>query len=112
MREYPNEAWAAGLFEGEGYLYKGDRGWQLGIEMKDLDVLESFMRVFGETRLYTRDRGNGNHYTIKYLQRDVQHSILRAMLPFLHERRRAKCEEFFQWYEKQNHNEKRGRNTK
>ncbi len=38
--------WAAGLFEGEGTLYRRRNGrWHIRIAMADLDVLESFHEV-------------------------------------------------------------------
>lgn len=38
--------WAAGLFEGEGTLYRRKNGrWQIRIKMTDLDVLQAFQEA-------------------------------------------------------------------
>jgi hypothetical protein len=48
-------AWAAGLFEGEGYVTTGKNGYpQAGIDMIDLDIIQRFKGVinFGNIRQY------------------------------------------------------------
>lgn len=91
-------AWAAGLFEGEGYISKDTVGYgcRLGIAMTDGDVVESFINVFNRPgKLSSRKRGS-KYKTIHewYVNKfeDVQF-ICVLMWPWLKTRRRTKIKE-------------------
>ena len=57
-QRYTDIVWAAGLFEGEGYIYihksKGYNYWSIGIEMSDKDVMERYASVIGSDLLRPR----------------------------------------------------------
>jgi hypothetical protein len=56
-------AWAAGLFEGEGYFWRSRAGGRVylgvGIEMRDLDVVERFVQVLGKHGVQRELRKSG-----------------------------------------------------
>jgi archaellum biogenesis ATPase FlaH len=99
--------WAAGLFEGEGYICivskAGTRGyinnsWRIGVEMTDKDVVEHFAKVFNlNVKFKPRSHKNPKWKDLYVAQ--VSHQakvkeIVDALLPFMGERRRSKMEEF------------------
>jgi len=65
VEEYASDspAWAAGLFEGEGFLIRRQIGGrvylQVGIEMRDVDVLERFVAVLRGAGMKRPQRGSG-----------------------------------------------------
>lgn len=99
--------WAAGLFEGEGYICvacpkgKGGRtsnGWRLGIEMTDKDIVERFAKVFNLTVKFKPKAHKNPKWKDLYVAQ-VSHQakvkeIVDALLPYMGERRRSKMEEF------------------
>ena len=103
-------AWAAGLFEGEGYLCiatpkgKGGRttnGWRIGLEMTDKDVVLRFACLFGlsvKTRERSKESKGENHWKNLHIAMTSHQAkvkeIVDALLPFMGERRRLKMEEF------------------
>jgi hypothetical protein len=99
--------WAAGLFEGEGYLsHLGNGQWRLGIEMTDKDVLAKFADFWGipvngpyETK---NNRGTGvkwkDRYSISTGARKKIFKIVCEIYPYLGIRRRGQCDEFLAWY--------------
>jgi hypothetical protein len=100
-------AWAAGLFEGEGYICiacpkgKGGRitnGWRIGIEMTDKDVVERFAEIFDlpvlfKPRAHKRPKWKDLYVAQVSHQAKVK-EIVDALLPFMGERRRSKMEQF------------------
>jgi hypothetical protein len=93
-------AWAAGLFEGEGYVstINGGTAPRLGLGMSDPDVVYRFAKVIGvsEDRVYVRDpygRGKKKMYEIVVTRRDDVERILSMLLPYLGERRSARVQE-------------------
>lgn len=95
-------AWAAGLFEGEGYITIFQMEGhvlpliRLGITMTDRDVLERFCRIVECGRVTGEHRfGRPNHKpTYRWAignRRDVER-ILLAFRPWLGERRGAKAD--------------------
>jgi hypothetical protein len=94
-------AWAAGLFEGEGYVYTqtqprsatGDDRWaiQVGLNMNDLDVVEKFMEVFGFGKIRVYESANEKHHT-NYRWRSTSwrefNQFADALYPLLGDRRR------------------------
>ena len=110
--------WAAGLYEGEGWLSQQKSGqWQLGVEMTDLDVLQHFAKIF-DLRVSEKPDANNAPSTIrrkeanvyktetilktKYMTRACARKKIFAIIcdiyPYLGARRREKCDEFLQWY--------------
>ena len=100
--------WAAGLFEGEGWLCRTGNGfsWEIAIEMTDLDVLEDFYRSIGcrgKIRMNTKRPSRPKHWKQTHLwragPRDVVYSIVKDLYPYLCSRRRRTCDEFLTWYD-------------
>lgn len=95
-------AWAAGLFEGEGYItiFQMEHNVlpliRLGITMTDRDVLERFCRIVECGRVTGEHRFGREHHkpTFRWAignRKDVER-ILLAFLPYLGERRTAKAQ--------------------
>jgi hypothetical protein len=96
-------AWAAGLFEGEGYItmfrMKAHvlHSIRLGIQMTDRDVLEKFCEIVECGKVGGPHRYSRPHHKPTYVwgignRTDVER-ILLAFLPWLGERRSAKARE-------------------
>ena len=100
-------AWAIGIFEGEGclsYSQSGDN-WEMSVEMTDMDVLWSYYEAIGcvgnLTGLKKRPSRAENHKPSgrwRTQKRDLIRDLIIRFYPYMHERRRAKCDEFFSWY--------------
>ena len=97
--------WAAGLYEGEGCLYynKKKDSWCIKIEMTDLDVLEHYasvlgIKVIGPYSHPSRKKEWKDTYYAQTHVRDKIFEIVCDIYPYLGARRRAKCDEFLQWY--------------
>jgi len=100
-------AWAAGLYEGEGWLTKRtDRTtWQLGIKSTDFDVLQKFHNIFnaGSIRLCQEPSLKAHWKPIwQYLvcNKAGMHKILTAILPHLGSRRAYKALNFLDYFDK------------
>lgn len=86
-------AWAAGLFEGEGYLYVSKGRYptpQIGLNMNDRDVVERFAAIMecGSIRIY--DSPNPNHsrqYRWRVCGWARFESVTEMLLPYLGDRR-------------------------
>ena len=104
-------AWALGIFEGEGcltYTTTEDK-WEMKVEMTDMDVLWSFYEAIGcvgnLSSLRKSPSRKENHKptaTWKTARRKLIYELVIRFYPYMHERRRAKCDEFFAWYHKKN----------
>lgn len=106
-------AWAAGLFEGEGCITftTGSNGKLypiLQLAMTDLDVVLRFSSVWGVGRINTTERPGSlkTMHTWRLYRTAQKRDVLRAMLPYLGERRKAKalealavCEYIYTGYE-------------
>ena len=96
--------WAAGLFEGEGFLVKsggGPRTHQLGIKMCDLDVLERFKEWAGCGTIKHRKKPNPNHrdqYEFRVGRKEEVIRLCEAMLPYLCQRRTERINEVLSIY--------------
>ena len=101
--------WAAGLFEGEGCLYKDNRKntWTLQIRMTDRDVVQTFADVMGTgNRIYDESLqpnriASGHKPTYRWVctrKAEVKRIILR-MLPLLGDRRAHKILDCLDSYE-------------
>ena len=96
--------WAAGLFEGEGSIYRDRKSWRMAMQMTDYDVMRDFRAtvelgsLFGP---YQRTSGNKKYkpvYTWKvYKQHELFHLVC-EFYPYMGERRRAKFDEFLTTY--------------
>ena len=100
-------AWAIGIFEGEGcltYDSKNDK-WDMKVKMTDMDVLWSFYEAIGcvgNLNGLRKSPSTPDHYKPigqwKTGARKTIHDLIIRFYPYMHERRRAKCDEFFAWY--------------
>ena len=100
-------AWAIGIFEGEGcltYDSKNDK-WDMKVKMTDMDVLWSFYEAIGcvgNLNGLRKSPSTPDHYKPigqwKTGDRKLIYELVIRFYPYMHERRRAKCDEFFAWY--------------
>ena len=83
--------WAAGLFEGEGYL--DERAHAIHIQMTDRDVMEKFAEVldYGEVRSYPAKPNRKALHRYHISRKSEVQRILSAMLPYLGNRRAYKA---------------------
>lgn len=101
--------WAAGLFEGEGSLSYDitSKVWCLKVAMTDLDVLERFaaiwdLKILGPYKkrsCYKDGTPHKDYWHAQIKARDKVFEIVTDIYPDLAERRRAKCDEFIDWYQ-------------
>ena len=97
--------WAAGLFEGEGTLvHRKDDTWYIKVGMTDEDVVRTFASIWdlkvSGPYMYSKKRPNDKLvYEAKTAARDKILEVISDIYPDLHERRRAKCDEFINWYQ-------------
>ena len=86
--------WAAGLFEGEGCIYKKKdyNGAAVYIEMTDKDVLDSFAEVFpGGTWHQRKSDKHKQRWSYQISRRNMVIHALSKMLPYFHNRRAYKA---------------------
>jgi hypothetical protein len=92
-------AWAAGLFEGEGYIttnYKG-RSPSFGIGMTDEDVVLRFTDIVGIDHKRIRSRPPGIDkrtkvlYELRVNRREDVDRVIDMFLPYLGNRRRERA---------------------
>ena len=84
-------AWAAGLFEGEGYITRNKGYPKIGLTMTDKDVVNKFVALFALGKVRTRERPpckTQYEWQISGKQCKV---ILEQLLPYLGERRAYKA---------------------
>ena len=89
-------AWSAGLFEGEGTIYKNkqkDRTYRMEMSMTDKDVIDRFHQAVGFGSVSEVDRGKSGKEHWKPLYRwysgkreDIR-QLLSQMLPYFGNRR-------------------------
>lgn len=99
----PQTAWAAGLFEGEGYIQIRNREYgrecRLSLEMTDEDVVAKFARICGgyvtgpKTRRSTPHSNRKPTWSWAIYRKDDVVALLQAFLPYLGKRRAAKARE-------------------
>jgi hypothetical protein len=101
--------YAAGLFEGEGYIaMRADGSVAIGIGMTDEDIVRRFVNVVGghhsSIRIKPDDRYG--HYKTMYVwetkRADLVKQVLYAFLPMMGHRRRAKALEALLRLERKN----------
>jgi hypothetical protein len=84
--------WAAGLFEGEGCIYKRKHGASLKLEMTDKDVIEMFEEVFPGGKWSDRQRGTSKRiYAYNIHKKNFVIHALSKMLPYFGNRRAYKA---------------------
>jgi hypothetical protein len=86
-------AWAAGLLEGEGHfgLRRGGKDLLVQIGMTDKDVVDRFYNVFGVGSRKSRILPSGKtFYSVTIAAQKDAELVMRAVLPFMGERRSAK----------------------
>lgn len=89
-------AWAAGLFEGEGWITdRNANGVQLGLGMTDLDVVSRFSEIAGYGNVRQKLDSRSDAYKIMYVWEAKKTNevirILSFMLPYLGERRKSRA---------------------
>ncbi len=96
--------WAAGVFEGEGYLYfnVSQNTWTIGVEMCDKDVIDKMADLFPfnvtDSKRNNRPEKHQQPFHARVSARKSIFNIVCQLYPYLHARRREKCDEFLQWY--------------
>ena len=97
--------WAAGLFEGEGWLTHVKNGrWQMGVKMTDLDVMQDFYDIVrlgflnGPYHFPSMKKHHLPQYRWMAQAKDDVAAIIQEFYPYVGERRRAKFDEFIQDY--------------
>ena len=98
--------WAAGLFEGEGTLYKirTTNRWHVRIKMTDLDVLEDFFNIVNVGHLtgpYHPPSLKSHHKSFWHWEtgkKDDVIAVLLALVPYLGHRRGQLVRTCFQDY--------------
>ena len=103
LKSIDSVPWFAGIYEGEGWLYKRKQGgWELAIEMTDKDIIDRCYDMYPDAKLYERSRKTTTGKTVWRFgtsKRDVIFNILSDVYPHLGERRREKANEFISWYQ-------------
>lgn len=93
-------AWAAGLFEGEGYITYGQQHsdsvrLRLGLNITDEDVIRQFHKIVGVGTLSGPHVRPGSHHkpiwTWYASSFEAAQALIAAFYPWLHSRRRAKA---------------------
>jgi len=96
--------WAAGLFEGEGYLSRTRNRWDMAIKMTDRDVLEDFLDIVKCGRLNGpyHSASMKEHYRPYYRWRTYNNQeifrIIAEFYPLMGERRLEKFNEFLSFF--------------
>lgn len=95
-----NLAWAAGVYEGEGTVYKTAAGQiQMKVKMSDEDVIRKFHKIIGTGTVvpYNDTREGSENYKPLWVWRSQCRAevmaVLVALFTWLGERRRAKITE-------------------
>jgi len=98
--------WAAGLYEGEGTLYKTPSGYSLRVKMTDPDVVQHFGSIYDLALMgpyHEKWPGSKPYYYVATSRRDLIFKIVADFYPYLGERRKDKCDEFLAWYQEKTH---------
>ena len=85
--------WAAGLFEGEGNIYKrpNENRYSLTLAMNDEDVVDSFHELFPMGKRYVRTNRDNPLYVWQIENKSGVQWVLNKLLPFFHNRRAYKA---------------------
>ena len=99
-----NDAWAAGLFEGEGCIHQRSTtefcNWRLQIAMYDKDVIERFRDacIPNKPTSIEHRKQDKIFYRFEVNCRDDINILLKRWYPYFGKRRQAKADKFFEWY--------------
>lgn len=99
-------AWAAGIFEGEGWVHVSKYTFRLGVEMADLDVLERLQEYLGGMVAGPRSRGENRRpmWTWKSPNGPPTLELVVRFQPWLGARRRSQLEQAAeQWNHRLDH---------
>ena len=99
--------WAAGLFEGEGWLsHKADGNWKMAIEMTCSDVMWDWYMAIGCRGnlggLYKRPSAKPHHKpTMEWRTSDRKliFELVSELFPYMGNKRRERMVEFLNWYQ-------------
>lgn len=105
----PDIAWLAGLYEGEGSLIfkfdkrNGTEAWEITLHSTDEDVIRKAHAIAGVGHVTLVDKKRerpewADQWRWRVSRRDDIRSVLERIEPYLCSRRRAKAQEFFNWY--------------
>ena len=92
--------WAAGLFEGEGWIsirkqsHNNGNAVRLGIQMTDLDVLQKFVAAIGIAKTPYERKRQPNRKPIWCLEVNRREDVIRVLtqfMPYFGTRRREKA---------------------
>lgn len=102
--------WVAGIMEGEGYFSINFRDnpnhnprFQVGVVMTDEDVIRSLHRATGLGSVrgpHKQPGGNDKHkvrWTWGVQRREDVHTLLSAIYPYMHSRRREQIDRILGW---------------
>ena len=102
----PEEAWATGIFEGEGTIYLHPRyhSVKLAIKMTDHDVLKRLQKIFGGYITECNAPSLKSHWKQVWdwhmgAQEEVA-ALLWKMLPYLGDRRACKALDALDWLDR------------
>ena len=86
-------AWMAGLFEGEGCIYKDPRcnSYKLSLNLTDLDVLQRLQTVAGCGNIRPKKSPHKPAWDWRIYKRAEVIRLLSAVLPYLGNRRAYKA---------------------
>lgn len=96
--------WAAGLFEGEGYLSRTRDRWDMAIKMTDRDVLQDFLDIvkYGKLNGPYHSASMKEHHRPYYRWRTYNNQeifrIIAEFYPLMGERRLEKFNEFLSFF--------------
>ena len=97
------QAWAAGLFEGEGSItYRSGGYFQLQMSMTDFDVIRRFGQIVGIDKYYTKPKRKEHHkdQLVWYCKKKSEIiRILELFLPYFGDRRAHKALNFLDHWE-------------
>jgi len=107
--------WLAGLYEGEGTLYRKGTGWNIRIKMTDKDICDSVSKLWNVNILGPYEQNSASMeklkkasnstkewkswYEVQTAKRDKIYEIVCDLYPYMGERRREKMNEFIHWYQ-------------
>ena len=99
--------WAAGLFEGEGWLsHCANDSWKMAIDMTDPDVMWDWYIAIGCIGhlggLYKRPSSAEHHKPSmewRTGKRDTIYELVKMLYPYMGMRRKEKMTEFLTWYQ-------------
>ena len=100
------DAWFAGIYEGEGNLYKhkNNKCWDLEVSMTDRDIVQRCCDLYN-VPIYEKPTKTCTGKTVwrfRASRRDLVFQIITDIYPYLGERRRADADRFIAWYSTKN----------